>query len=125
MSSDWIDNSFISDEQRRAAEAYLEEVGADLSLDRRMGSDRREDLRLFANNDRHDLHGYLGHTEDGDIAIILPEAPPSLQGVRLTPGDPVVVQTAGDQFTGRLRQTFHGRRSDDPGRAFILTIQPN
>jgi len=79
MTSDWIDNAFFSDEQRRIAEDYLEEVGADLSLDRRMSAGHAGGLQLFVNNDRHDMQGYLAHTEAGDIAVIVPETPPSLQ----------------------------------------------
>lgn len=124
MDSDWINNSYYSDEQLRAADEYLLEVGADLSLDRRMNAGRSDDFRLFVNNDKHDLHGYLGHTEDGDIAIIVPEAPTSLKDAHLVPGDQVILQASDDQFVGRLRNTFHGRRSEDPGRSFVMTIHP-
>jgi len=36
----------------------------------------------------------------------------------------LVLKTDADQFTGRLRDTFRGRRGDDAGGAFVMTIHP-
>ena len=124
MDSDWIKRTYFSDEQLRAADEYLQEVGADLSLDRRITAGHEGDFRLFVNNDKQDLHGYLGHTEDGNIAVIVPEAPVSLKQAHMIPGDQVILQAGENRFMGRLRQTFHGRRKEDPGGSFVMTIQP-
>ncbi len=124
MDSDWIKRTYFSDEQLRSADEYLQEVGADLSLDRRINAGHEGDFRLFVNNDKHDLHGYLGHTEDGNIAVIVPEAPASLQQAHMIPGDQVILQAGEDRSMGRLRQTFHGRRKEDLGGCFVMTIHP-
>ncbi|QGT78232.1 hypothetical protein GM160_04570 [Guyparkeria halophila] len=124
MDSDWIKRTYFSDEQLQAADDYLREAGADLSLDRRTNAGRVGDFRLFVNNDSHSIHAYLGHTEDGDIAIIVPEASTTLKQAHLIPGDQVILHAGEDRFMGRLRQTFHGRRNDDPGTSFVMTIHP-
>ena len=126
MSSDWInDKSRFSDELLKEADEYLKGLGEEISLDRRMSDSHSGDFRLFVNNDRHDLHGYVGYTEDGDVAIIVPEPPASLRNAHMIPGDQVVLQASADQFMGRLRATFQGRRSEDPGGAFVMAIHPN
>lgn len=124
MDSDWIKRTYFSDEQLQAADDYLREAGAELSLDRRTNAGRVGDFRLFVNNDSHQLHGYLGHTEDGDIAVIVPEAPATLTQAHLIPGDQVILNAGEDRFMGRLRQTFHGRRNEDPGTSFVMTLHP-
>ncbi|MFW6379010.1 MAG: hypothetical protein ACOCY2_00385 [Guyparkeria sp.] len=124
MESDWIKRTYFSDEQLQAADDYLREAGADLSLDRRTNAGRVGDFRLFINNDRHDVHGYLGHTENGDIVIIVPEAPVTLKRTQLIPGDQVILNAGEERFIGRLRQTFHGRRTEDLGASFVMTIHP-
>lgn len=125
VESDWIKRTYFSDEQLQAADDYLRETGADLSLDRRTNAGQAGDFRLFVNNDSHDINGYLGHTEDGDIAIIVPEASVTLKQAPLIPGDQVILDAGEERFIGRLRQTFHGRRTEDPGASVVMTIRPD
>ena len=125
MSSDWInDKSRFSDELLQEADEYLKSLGEEMSLDRRMSEGHSEDFRLFVNNDRHDLHGYVGYTEDGDVAIIVPEPPASLRNAHMIPGDQAIVKSSRDQFAGRLRDTVDGRRDEDPSGTFVMTLHP-
>jgi len=125
MSSDWInDKSRFSEELLREADDYLEALGEEMNLDRRMNEGLTESFRLFVNNDRHDLNGYVGYTEDGDVAIIVPEPPASLRNAHMIPGDQAIVQAERDQFAGRLRDTFDGRRDEDPNGTFVMTLHP-
>ena len=125
MSPDWInDKSRFSDELLQEADEFLKELGEEMSLDRRMSEGRSEDFSLFVNNDRHDLHGYVGYTEDGDVAIIVPEPPASLRNAHMIPGDQAIVKASRDQFAGRLRDTHGGRRDEDPRGTFVMTLHP-
>ena len=125
MSADRInDKSRFSDQLLQEADDYLNSLGEDMSLDRRMSEGLTESFHLFVNNDRHDLHGYVGYTEDGDVAIIVPEPTASLRNAHMIPGDQAIVQAERDQFAGRIRNTFDGRRDEDPNGTFVMTLHP-
>ncbi|WP_322522274.1 hypothetical protein SR882_05195 [Guyparkeria halophila] len=125
MSADRInDKSRFSDELLQEADEYLKGLGEEMSLDRRMSEGHSEDFRLFINNDRHDLHGYVGYTEDGDVAIIVPEPPASLRNAHMISGDQAIVKSSRDQFAGRMRDTVDGRRDEDPSGTFVMTLHP-
>ena len=126
MSSDRItDKSRFSDEVLQEADEYLKDLGEEMSLDQRVSGGHSEDFRLFVNNNRHDLHGYVGYSEDGDVAIIVPEPPATLKQAHMIPGDQAIVQAPRDQFSGRVRHTFDGRRDEDPNGTFVITLHPN
>ncbi|KTG16223.1 MULTISPECIES: hypothetical protein [unclassified Guyparkeria] len=126
MSSDRItDKSRFSDELLQEADEFLKGLGDEMSLDQRVSGGHSEDFQLFVNNDRHDLHGYVGYSEDGDVAIIVPEPPESLKKAHMIPGDQAIVQAPRDRFSGRVRNTFDGRRDEDPSGTFVITLHPN
>ena len=128
--------SLYSEEQIRAAEQYLKEVGADdMDLDNRSGrSGRPETLRALKPDERgiRILEGvYLDFFAKDRLALIVPRYTQQLPltwikaGARL-----VVMRRFADENLG-IRQIIEGlvtsateaRRDDDPSQAIVLVMQ--
>ncbi len=131
-------SSLYSEEQIRAAEQYLKEVGADdLSLDNRNGRNgSAETIRALKPEERgiRVLEGvYLDFFAKDRLALIVPRYAQQLplgwakEGVRL-----VLMRRYADTalgirqiIEGLITRTSEARRENDPGQAMVLIMQIN
>lgn len=130
--------SLYSEEQIRAAEQYLKEVGAeDMSLDNRNGRNgKAESVRALNPDERgiRILEGvYLDFFAKDRLALIVPRCAQQVpltwakEGARL-----VVMRRYADQSLG-IRQIIEGlvaktteaKRDDDPNQALVLILHIN
>ncbi|MCL7751566.1 hypothetical protein LV475_08160 [Guyparkeria hydrothermalis] len=130
--------SLYSEEQIRAAEQYLKEVGADdMSLDNRNGrSGRPESVRALSPDERgiRILEGvYLDFFAKDRLALIVPRYTQQLpltwikEGARL-----VIMRRFADEnlgirqiIEGLVTKTTEARRDDDPNQGVVLIMQIN
>lgn len=128
--------SLYSEEQIRAAEQYLKEVGADdMSLDNRNGrSARPESVRALSPDERgiRILEGVsLDFFAKDRLALIVPRYTQQLpltwikEGARL-----VIMRRYADQklgirqiIEGLVSKTAEARRDDDPNQGLVLIMQ--
>lgn len=128
--------SLYSEEQIRAAEQYLKEVGAeDLSLDNRSGpAGRPETLRALKPDERGTriLEGVqLDFFAKDRLALIVPRYTQQLPLTWLRPGACLVVMRRFADASPGIRQIIEGRvmstaetrRDDDPAQAIVLVMQ--
>ena len=131
-------SSLYSDEQIRAAEQYLKEVGADdLSLDSRHGSSTRpETVRVLNPEERGVRMLYdarLDFFAKDRLALIVPRHTDQLPLGWTHPGyRMVLMRRFADEALG-IRQILEGlvtktgeaKRGDDPQQALVLIMQIN
>ena len=121
IARDWTPDCLYDEEQIRKAEAYLEERGIELSLDRRTGATRKR-VSLFFNNDRHDVDGAVDTTDNGALVLLLDEPPSPLTSHPLPIGAMVIVRYGSTVLSGTIKKAFPARRADDPPNRRVVII---
>lgn len=131
-------SSLYSDEQIRAAEQYLKEVGADdLSLDSRHGRTTRPETLRVLNPEERGIRVLEGARLDffakDRLALLVPRYTQQLPLGWTKPGFRIVLMRrfADEELgirqilEGLVTKTAEAKRGDDPQQALVLIMQIN